>query len=91
MFDHPNPAALADHPLRALLPGESEEATADRIIAELARVDSALGGLPADGADRAWVAPRTCGTWRPAGTRRRPAGNPSGPRWTASPPTNSST
>ncbi|AKN71145.1 hypothetical protein QR97_16165 [Streptomyces sp. PBH53] len=56
VFDHPNPAALADHLLRALLPGESEEATADRIIAELARVDSALGGLPADGADRARVA-----------------------------------
>ncbi|GAA1500252.1 hypothetical protein GCM10009787_77740 [Streptomyces bangladeshensis] len=56
VFDHPNPAALADHLLRALLPGESEEATADRIIAELARVDSALGALPADGADRARVA-----------------------------------
>ncbi|MEG3632108.1 SDR family NAD(P)-dependent oxidoreductase, partial [Streptomyces poriticola] len=56
VFDHPNPAALADHLLDALLPSESDEATADRIIAELARVESALGALPADGADRARVA-----------------------------------
>ncbi|MEU6671190.1 SDR family NAD(P)-dependent oxidoreductase [Streptomyces sp. NPDC046727] len=56
VFDHPNPAALADHLLDALLPSESDEASADRIIAELARVESALGALPADGTDRARVA-----------------------------------
>ncbi|MBV7698621.1 SDR family NAD(P)-dependent oxidoreductase [Streptomyces sp. TRM70350] len=56
VFDHPNPAALADHLLAALLPTESDEAAADRIIAELARVETALGGLPADGTDRARVA-----------------------------------
>nr|WP_305809375.1 polyketide synthase [Streptomyces sp. Go40/10] len=56
VFDHPNPAALADHLLGALLPSGSDEASADRIIADLARVESALGALPAEGADRARVA-----------------------------------
>ncbi|MDX3312686.1 SDR family NAD(P)-dependent oxidoreductase [Streptomyces sp. ME08-AFT2] len=56
VFDHPTSAALADHLLASLMPSEAEGAAADRLIAELARLEGALAALPADGADRARVA-----------------------------------
>ncbi|MEU4270702.1 SDR family NAD(P)-dependent oxidoreductase [Streptomyces sp. NPDC026092] len=56
VFDHPTPAALAEHLLASLMPSEAEGAAADRLIAELARLEGAFAALPADGADRTRVA-----------------------------------
>ncbi|MFF0741811.1 SDR family NAD(P)-dependent oxidoreductase [Streptomyces sp. NPDC004111] len=52
VFDHPTPDALAGHLLGTLLPSEPEQAPADRIAAELARLDAEFTALPADSADR---------------------------------------
>ncbi|MDB1088665.1 SDR family NAD(P)-dependent oxidoreductase [Streptomyces sp. ACA25] len=56
IFDHPTPMALADHLLGSLMPSGSDGAAADRLIADLARMEGALAALPADGADRTRVA-----------------------------------